>query len=196
MPQKSPKRSPRPPKETQEGPKMPQKSPKRTPIPPKRAPWLQEGLRRSKIASKIAQHFLPPPLLARSVSLYAPLLSISRQLSWAGLLNGLVEILFTYGHMAMQCRRPVTRGSELATQPSRARRAQGRRGAGRPGGPQRSGATPPRPPADGRPGGQQATRPAAHPGRPRQGRPGGPQTRHWGWVPVRGDLTGSVPACS
>eukprot|EP00959_Pyramimonas_sp_CCMP1952_P029129 610942-Pyramimonas_sp.AAC.1 len=32
------------------------------------------------------------PLLARSVSPYVSLLSISRQISWAGLLNGLVGI--------------------------------------------------------------------------------------------------------
>ena len=43
----------------------------------------------SKIATKLAQHPLPPPLLARFVSLRVPLLSMSRQLSWAGLLNGL-----------------------------------------------------------------------------------------------------------
>ena len=36
----------------------------------------------------MARHPLPPPVLARSVSLYVPLLSISRQLSREGLLNG------------------------------------------------------------------------------------------------------------
>ena len=40
----------------------------------------------------MARHPPPPPLLARSVSLYVSLLSIARQLSWEGLLNGLAGI--------------------------------------------------------------------------------------------------------
>ena len=46
------------------------------------------------------QHPGPAPLLARSVSRYVPLLSISRQLSWAGLLNGaILRLSRAWGHL-------------------------------------------------------------------------------------------------
>eukprot|EP00959_Pyramimonas_sp_CCMP1952_P366772 7681638-Pyramimonas_sp.AAC.1 len=44
----------------------------------------------------MAQYPPSSPLLARSVSLCVSLLYISRQLSWAGLLNGLVGIREAY----------------------------------------------------------------------------------------------------
>ena len=48
--------------------------------------------RMTKMLQNSFQHPRPAPLLARSGSLYVSLLSITRQLSWAGLLNGLAGL--------------------------------------------------------------------------------------------------------